>query len=86
MFKALSDPVRLRPLSRITSAEDGEICVRHTAGDFDVSGTTISHHLKLPRVAGLIDDERGTWVYHRPVTANLRQLATLLDTPALTGE
>jgi ArsR family transcriptional regulator len=85
MFKALSDPVRLRLLMRITSAEDGEICVRHTAGDFDVCGPTTSHRLKLLREAGLIDDERGTRVYYRPVTANLRQLATLLDTPSLNG-
>lgn len=83
MFKALGDPVRLRLLSRITSAPDGEICVCDiTGGDFDVSGPTISHHLKVLREAGLIDGERrGTWVYYRPQPANLRQLAGLLDTP-----
>jgi ArsR family transcriptional regulator len=83
MFKALGDPIRLRLLSRITSAADGEICVCDlTGGDFDVSGPTISHHLKVLREAGLIDGERrGTWVYYRPQPDNLRQLATLLDTP-----
>jgi ArsR family transcriptional regulator len=85
MFKALGDPTRLRLLSRITSAANGEICVCDITGnDFDVSGPTISHHLKVLREAGLIEGERrGTWVYYRPVTANLRQLATLLDTPTL---
>src|SRR5262245_64012922 len=81
MFKALGDPIRLRLLSRITSAADGEICVCDlTGGDFDVSGPTISHHLKVLREAGLIEGERrGTWVYYRPRPDNLRQLATLLD-------
>jgi ArsR family transcriptional regulator len=87
MFKALGDPIRLRLLSRITSAPDGEICVCDiTGGDFDVSGPTISHHLKVLREAGLIEGERrGTWVYYRPQPANLRQLAGLLDTPLVTS-
>jgi ArsR family transcriptional regulator len=81
MFKALGDPIRLRLLSRITSAAEGEICVCDlTGGDFEVSGPTISHHLKVLREAGLIEGERrGTWVYYRPQPDNLRQLAALLD-------
>jgi ArsR family transcriptional regulator len=81
MFKALGDPIRLRLLSRITSAADGEICVCDLTGDdFDVSGPTISHHLKVLREAGLIEgDRRGTWIYYRPVAANLGRLAVLLD-------
>lgn len=80
MFKALGDPIRLRLLSRITSAPDGEICVCDLTGDdFNVTGPTISHHLKTLREAGLIEGERrGTWVYYRPVKANLSQLAGLL--------
>jgi ArsR family transcriptional regulator len=83
MFKALGDPIRLRLLSRITSAADGEICVCDLTGDeFAVSGPTISHHLRVLREAGLIEgDRRGTWVYYRPVAGNLRQLAALLDAP-----
>ena len=81
MFKALGDPNRLRLLSRIASAPEGEICVCDlTGGDFDLSGPTISHHLKVLREAGLIDGERrGTWVYYRPVRDNLRQLSALLS-------
>jgi ArsR family transcriptional regulator len=80
MFKALGDPVRLRILSRITSAAEGEICVCDiTSGDFDVSGPTISHHLRVLREAGLIEGERrGTWVYYRPVPDAIKQLGTLL--------
>jgi len=88
MFKALGDPTRLRLLSRITSAPDGEICVCDITGDgFNVTGPTISHHLKTLREAGLIDGERrGTWVYYRPVKANLGQLAAVLAVHDLRSE
>src|SRR5690349_120702 len=77
MFKALGDPIRLRLLSRITYAPGGEICVCDlTDGDFDVTGPTISHHLRVLREAGLIDgDRRGSWIYYRPITTNLHQIA-----------
>jgi ArsR family transcriptional regulator, arsenate/arsenite/antimonite-responsive transcriptional repressor len=80
MFKSLGDPIRLRLLSRITSAPGGEICVCDLTGDdFDVTGPTISHHLRVLREAGLIEGERrGTWVYYRSQPENLRQLAQLL--------
>jgi len=81
MFKALGDPVRLRILSRITAAPAGEICVCEITGDdFDVSGPTISHHLRVLREAGLIEGERrGTWVYYRPVREQIRRLSAVLD-------
>jgi ArsR family transcriptional regulator, arsenate/arsenite/antimonite-responsive transcriptional repressor len=80
MFKSLGDPIRLRLLSRITSAPGGEICVCDLTGDdFDVTGPTISHHLRVLREAGLIEGERrGTWVYYRPQLDKLRRLAQLL--------
>jgi ArsR family transcriptional regulator, arsenate/arsenite/antimonite-responsive transcriptional repressor len=78
-FKALGDPVRLQLMSMIASAPDGEICVCDLTPAFQVSGPTISYHLKTLREAGLVDAERrGTWVYYRPRPALLRQLASLL--------
>ncbi|MFI5492125.1 ArsR/SmtB family transcription factor [Actinoplanes sp. NPDC051859] len=80
MFKALGDPVRLRLLSMIASAGGGEVCVCDLAGSFDLTGPTISHHLKVLREAGLVDsDRRGTWVYYRMVPSALAILAELLD-------
>ncbi|WP_406080167.1 ArsR/SmtB family transcription factor [Micromonospora sp. NBC_00858] len=85
-FKALGDPVRLQLLSMIASAESGEACVCDLTPAFDLTGPTISHHLKALREAGLVDSERrGTWVYYRARPAILRQLAALLTvepTPA----
>jgi ArsR family transcriptional regulator len=78
-FKALGDPVRLQLMSMIASAPEGEACVCDLTPAFDLSGPTISHHLRTLREAGLVDSERrGTWVYYRPRPAILRQLAFLL--------
>ena len=72
VFKALADPVRLRLLSMIAGADGGEACVCELTGAFDVSGPTISHHLKVLRETGLIEgDRRGTWIYYRAVPAAL---------------
>ncbi|QMU74529.1 helix-turn-helix transcriptional regulator [Streptacidiphilus sp. PB12-B1b] len=85
MFKALSDPVRLRLLSLIASHEGGEACVCDLIGPFDVSQPTISHHLKVLREAGLVGSERrGTWVYYWVLPAALAQLSSLLQAPAQT--
>ncbi|WP_410818784.1 ArsR/SmtB family transcription factor [Micromonospora sp. 050-3] len=78
-FKALGDPVRLQLLSMIASTETGEICVCDLTPAFDLTGPTISHHLRTLREAGLVDAERrGTWVYYRARPDILRQLAALL--------
>ncbi|MFB9441882.1 helix-turn-helix transcriptional regulator [Dactylosporangium vinaceum] len=78
-FKALGDPVRLQLMSMIASAEGGEICVCDLTPAFDLSGPTISHHLRVLREAGLVDsDRRATWVYYRARAGVLRQLAGLL--------
>ena len=81
MFKALSDPVRLRLLSLIASHDGGEACVCDLTGAFDVSQPTISHHLRVLREAGLIDCERrGTWVYYWLLPDALTRLSALLET------
>lgn len=84
-FKALGDPVRLQLLSQIATAESGEICVCDLTPAFDLTGPTISHHLKVLREAGLIDCERrGTWVYYWAVHTRIAALSQLLTvtTPA----
>ncbi|WP_371405850.1 metalloregulator ArsR/SmtB family transcription factor [Kribbella sp. NBC_00662] len=84
VFKALADPIRLRLFSIIASAGD-EICVCDLTPQFDVSGPTISHHLKVLREAGLVDCERrGTWVYYWPVPEKQRWIAGLLAVPEVT--
>lgn len=78
-FKALGDPVRLRLLSLIASHRGGEACVCDLSDVFDLTGPTISHHLKVLREAGLISGERrGTWVYYRVEPAALGRLSAVL--------
>ncbi|MBA8956110.1 ArsR/SmtB family transcription factor [Actinomadura namibiensis] len=86
VFKALSDPVRLRLLNLIASSEGGEACVCDLTGPFELTAPTISHHLKVLRQAGLIDGERrGTWVYYRVVPERLTRLSGLFALPAFTS-
>ena len=83
VFKALADPVRLRLLSLIASHAGGEACVCDVTNCFDLTGPTISHHLKVLREAGLVTgDRRGTWVYYRAHPDVLRQVAGVLGTVA----
>lgn len=80
VFKALGDPVRLRLLSLIASHAGGEACVCDLTDVFDLSGPTISHHLKVLREAGLVSSERrASWVYYRLVPEALTGLSDLLD-------
>jgi ArsR family transcriptional regulator len=84
MFKALSDPVRLRLLAMIACHDGGETCVCDVIDAFEVSPPTISHHLKVLREAGMIAaDRRGTWIYYRIVPAALADLAHVLGGPAV---
>jgi ArsR family transcriptional regulator len=77
----LEDPVRLRLVSLIASHAGGEVCVCELTEGFDLSGPTISHHLKVLREAGLISGERrGTWVYYRVDPDALRRLSDVLST------
>ncbi len=79
VFKAMGDPVRLRLLSLIASHAGGEACVCDLTDVFDLTGPTISHHLKVLREAGLITgDRRGTWIYYRVRPELLAQLSAVL--------
>jgi len=82
-FKALGDPIRLQLMSMIASAPGGEICVCELTPAFEISGPTISHHLRVLREAGLVDAERrASWVYYRARPGLMRQLAALLTVDA----
>jgi len=84
IFKALSDPNRLAILQmlrdecggecRFEAGESGKT-VSEIAGCCQVGLSTVSHHLKELRQAGLIDCEKqGQWVRCSP---NLKALAAI---------
>lgn len=79
-LRALADPVRLRLLSLILQAPEGEACNCELSPVLGLSDATISHHLKALREAGLIVGERrGTWIFYRPVRSALGALCKVID-------
>jgi ArsR family transcriptional regulator len=80
-FSALSDPVRLRVLSMLAAAPDGEVCVCDFVDPLGKSQPTISHHLKILSEAGLVHgDRRGKWVWYSLNRDRLAQLRATIDT------
>jgi ArsR family transcriptional regulator len=62
-LKALADPARLRLISLIASHDGGEACVCDMSAGITLSQPTISHHLKVLHIAGLLSAERrASWV------------------------
>ena len=77
-FAALSDPIRLRLLSFITSSA-GEVCACDLVQPSGRSQPTVSHHMKILVDAGLVEREkRGLWVWYRAVPARLDALRAVL--------
>ena len=66
VLKAIADPVRLRLVSIIASAADGEVCACDLPGLVGRSQPTVSHHLTLLVKAGIVDrEQRGKWAWFR---------------------
>ena len=79
VFSALSDPVRLRLLSIISSAPDGEVCACDLVAPTGKSQPTVSHHLRILFEAGLVEREkRGVWVWYRALPQRLDAVASRL--------
>lgn len=82
-FKALGDPTRLKLLSLIAAAPEGEACICDLVEPVNLSQPTVSHHMRQLVDAGLATGEkRGRWTYYRAVPAELANLAGSLATHA----
>ena len=78
-FAALADPIRLRLLSCIASAQSGEVCACDLVGPSGRSQPTVSHHMKVLVDAGLVTrDKRGLWVWYRLAPERLAALRAAL--------
>lgn len=63
VLKALADPTRMEICSRLASEE---LCVCHLVEDMGSSQSLLSHHLKVLREAGLLEQRRYSyWTYYR---------------------
>ena len=93
-FRALADPTRLRIFETLRACDRevaldesgecrpagslavGEVCCR-----LNQSPSTVSHHLKELRLAGLIRmEKRGRWIYCSVDPASLDRIRAFLDT------
>jgi ArsR family transcriptional regulator len=64
LAKALADPVRVQVVDVLRKAA-GQVCVCELLPLFDISQSTLSHHLKKLRDAGIVGVERkGLWAYY----------------------
>jgi len=79
LFRALSDPTRLRLLLLL---REGEICVCHLVSTLELSQPLISKHLSALRQAGLVNSRKdGLWRHYSLAEAgcgsHMRLLACL---------
>jgi ArsR family transcriptional regulator len=76
--KALGDPIRLQ-LVDVLRRHAGKVCVCELVPLFEISQSTLSHHLKKLREAGIVDSERqGLWAYYYVIPDSLEELSTWL--------
>lgn len=79
-LKALADPARVKIMSLLFSAPEGEQNGGELAATLGLSESTVSHHLAQLRRAGFVEsDRRGMNVYHRPSADAVGALCAVLD-------
>ena len=78
-LKALADPVRVRLMSLLLSAD--EVCTCDLAPAVGLTDATVSHHLSVLKKAGLISEgqRRGMNVYYRARRESLGALCRVID-------
>jgi ArsR family transcriptional regulator len=85
-LRVLADPTRLRLLSLIGAAPNGEACVCDLTVSLDLSQPTVSHHLKVLSDAGLLGrEQRGRWVFYRLQPEPIELLRSALAVPIEPG-
>ncbi len=76
VFKALSDPARVKLVSLIAASDGGEACICDLTDPLGLSQPTVSHHMKLLVDSGLVSrDQRGKWAYYRVNAEALDRIA-----------
>ncbi|MGH2729214.1 MAG: ArsR/SmtB family transcription factor [Actinomycetota bacterium] len=79
LFKALSDPHRVR-LFNLLANSDAPMCVCDLTDQIKLSQATTSFHLKKLAAAGLIErEQRGTWAYYSINRDALARLAGVVE-------
>jgi ArsR family transcriptional regulator, arsenate/arsenite/antimonite-responsive transcriptional repressor len=73
-LEVLAHPIRMQLLA-ILAASPEPVCVCDLESSVPVKQPTVSHHLKLLRAAGLVENEkRGLWSYYHVRRSELSRL------------
>jgi ArsR family transcriptional regulator, arsenate/arsenite/antimonite-responsive transcriptional repressor len=79
VFKALSDPGRVRILNLLATADE-PVCVCHITPELGLSQPTVSFHLKKLVQAGLLErEQRGVWAFYSVNRDVLRRLGRIFE-------
>ncbi|MDO4686097.1 MAG: metalloregulator ArsR/SmtB family transcription factor [Corynebacterium sp.] len=80
LFKALSDPTRLRLLYLVAeNSHGGEICSCDLSEALQVSAPTVTHHMKKLSAAGLVSrHQRGKWAHYKVNPEAFEQVDSLI--------
>lgn len=79
VFKALSDPSRVR-IVNLLATSDGPVCVCNLTDELGLAQGTVSFHLKKLLATGLLQrEQRGTWAYYSIDRDALRRVAAVFE-------
>jgi ArsR family transcriptional regulator len=79
VFKALSDPARVRIVNLLARSAEA-VCVCELTPAVGLAQPTVSHHLKKLVRAGLLHrEQRGTWAYYSLDREAMSRAADILD-------
>jgi ArsR family transcriptional regulator len=79
LFKALSDPARVKILNLLAQS-DQPVCACEFEPTLKLSQPTVSHHLKKLTEAGLLErEQRGKWAYFSINRDAVDTLAAVVD-------
>ena len=80
LFKALSDPARVRIVNLLATSEGDPVCICNLTVPLGLSQPTVSHHMKRLVDVGLVDrEQRGKWAYFSLKSAAVEKFALVTD-------
>jgi ArsR family transcriptional regulator, arsenate/arsenite/antimonite-responsive transcriptional repressor len=79
VLKAVAEPMRIKILHRLASAAPEPVCVCDLTEPLGLTQPTVSHHLRVLWLAGLVDRrQEATFVYYTVRDEAMNHLAALL--------